>query len=113
MQVPDYTLADLHEVIQATMGWENSHLHQFIVDGVRYRVREQEPSLKNENKVLLSQIARKAEISFVSRCEYDFGDSWVHDVAFEGHSPNDLGQSFPVCLAAIVADCQSIFHGCN
>ena len=36
IQVPDCTLADLHEYIQAAFGWGNYHLHQFEIDGVRY-----------------------------------------------------------------------------
>jgi hypothetical protein len=36
IQVPDCSLADLHEYIQAAFGWENYHLHQFEIDGVRY-----------------------------------------------------------------------------
>ena len=30
------TLARLHEVIQAAIGWTNSHLHQFIVGADSY-----------------------------------------------------------------------------
>jgi len=37
IQVPDCTLTDLHEYIQAAFGWENYHLHQFEIDGVTYR----------------------------------------------------------------------------
>ena len=29
------TLAQLHKVIQAAMGWENSHLHEFRIYGNR------------------------------------------------------------------------------
>ena len=36
IQVPDCTLADLHEYIQAAFGWWNYHLHQFDIDGERY-----------------------------------------------------------------------------
>ena len=36
IQVPDCTLTDLHECIQAAFGWWNYHLHQFEIDGVRY-----------------------------------------------------------------------------
>ncbi len=46
----------------------------------------------------LSQIVPKSGKAFRFRYEYDFGDSWIHDVVFEGSSPNDLGQNFPVCL---------------
>ncbi|MBK8051479.1 MAG: plasmid pRiA4b ORF-3 family protein [Anaerolineales bacterium] len=40
--VPDnVTLARLHLMIQATMGWENAHMHEFDIGGLRYG----EPSL--------------------------------------------------------------------
>ena len=32
-QVPDLTLGELHDVLQVVMGWEDSHLHQFIIRG--------------------------------------------------------------------------------
>ena len=31
------TLIQLHRIIQEAMGWEDYHLHQFIVGGVYYR----------------------------------------------------------------------------
>jgi hypothetical protein len=98
VQVPDCTLAVLHEVIQAAMGWTNSHLHQFIIDDVSYGVPEPDLKLKNEDKVMLSQIISKRGKEFCFKYEYDFGDGWMHDIAFQGYSPNDLGQDFPVCL---------------
>ena len=30
------TLPRLHRVLQAGMGWTNSHLHEFVINGVRY-----------------------------------------------------------------------------
>jgi hypothetical protein len=98
VQVPDCTLAVLHELIQAAMGWKNNHLHLFIIDGVGYGVPESELKLKNQDKVLLSQIVPKDSKGFSFKYEYDFGDSWMHDIVFEGYSPNDVGQTFPVCL---------------
>jgi hypothetical protein len=98
IQVPDCTLAELHNVIQAALGWENCHLHQFIIAGVRYGVPEPDLKLKNEGKVLLSRIVPKEGKGFRFRYEYDFGDGWMHDVVFEGNSPNEFGQNYPVCL---------------
>jgi hypothetical protein len=34
--VPDCTLGELHEVIQTVMGWQHSHMHQFIINDVYY-----------------------------------------------------------------------------
>src|SRR5512135_3295200 len=36
IQVPDCTLGELHEVLQVVMGWEDCHLHQFVVRGESY-----------------------------------------------------------------------------
>src|SRR5690242_2454467 len=56
IQVPDCTLGELHELILAAMGWENYHMHQFIIGDERYGIPDPELGLKNEAKVLLSQI---------------------------------------------------------
>src|SRR5690349_12196689 len=60
IQVPDCTLGDFHELIQAAMGWQNCHLHQFILDDVRYGIPDPELGLKNETKVRLNQIVPKS-----------------------------------------------------
>jgi hypothetical protein len=36
VEVPDCSLGRLHGVIQAAMGWEGCHLHQFTVNGKNY-----------------------------------------------------------------------------
>jgi hypothetical protein len=36
------TLAKLDRVIQAAMGWTNSHLHEFEIDGQRYGIPDDE-----------------------------------------------------------------------
>lgn len=98
IQVPDCTLGDLHELIQAAMGWEDAHLHQFIIDDVRYGIPEQELGLENETKARLSKIVPQSRMPFRFRYEYDFGDGWLHDLLFEGYPSNDVGQKYPVCL---------------
>ena len=36
IETTDVTLGELHEEIQTAMGWTNSHLHQFTINGKRY-----------------------------------------------------------------------------
>ena len=39
VQVPgEVSLAVLHEVVQAAVGWTNSHLHEFEIAGRRYGI---------------------------------------------------------------------------
>jgi Plasmid pRiA4b ORF-3-like protein len=91
------TLASLHLLFQVVMGWEHTHLHQFIVDGTRYGEPDPEyDEMKDERRVKLHAIAREKGASFVY--EYDFGDGWQHRVTVEDiwtRTENDL---VPRCL---------------
>ena len=40
--MPDLTLGELHDVLQVVMGWEDSHLHQFIIRGAYYGPQDSE-----------------------------------------------------------------------
>lgn len=98
-QVPaDITLGKLHQVLQAVIGWTNTHLHQFIVDGEYYGSPDPEFDLdiKSEHRVRLHQVARSEKDKFTY--EYDFGDGWEHVVLLEKVLPADPGVRYPVCL---------------
>jgi len=45
----NFTLKKLHDVIQIVMGWQNSHLHQFLVGDAIYS--ENEPEFEDEPEV--------------------------------------------------------------
>ncbi|MGD2179038.1 MAG: plasmid pRiA4b ORF-3 family protein, partial [Anaerolineae bacterium] len=78
IQVPaDVTLAQLHDVLQAVMGWWDYHLHQSIVSGVTYGVPHPDywVDVEDERQVRLKEVADEGTC-FVY--EYDFGDSWEH-----------------------------------
>jgi hypothetical protein len=104
IQVKDCTLDKLHEHIQTAMGWTNSHLHQFFVDGQLYGDPElmeenfQELNYRDSTITLLSSILPKDDKRFQFRYEYDFGDGWQHEVLFEGRPEPEAGQKYPVCL---------------
>ena len=60
------------------MGWENCHMHQFIVAGVRYGRPTPDDfdfgmDMEDEDEVLLSQILPKNGKPFRFKYEYDFG----------------------------------------
>ena len=60
IQVAGYSsLYQLHEVLQAVMGWTNSHLHQFIIGGSFYGEPHPDYGVQmiNEKRVKLSQVA--------------------------------------------------------
>jgi len=76
------TLSELHHVIQTAMGWQDCHLHLFDVEGVLYGDNEeiQGRGLGDEDVFTVGQVAAVVrEFSY----EYDFGDSWYHDIRVE------------------------------
>ena len=103
IQVPDCTLVDLHEYIQAAFGWENYHLHQFEIDGVRYSQPAPDGDdfnmdFEDETDILLSKLLPKSSQKAHWIYEYDFGDGWRHEVLFDGYPPNDSKAKCPLCL---------------
>jgi hypothetical protein len=103
IQVPDCTLVDLHEYIQAAFGWWNYHLHQFDIDGERYSQPapdgdDFEMDFKDETDVRLSRLIPKSGRPSRWIYEYDFGDGWRHEVLFEGFPPADPMAKYPLCV---------------
>jgi hypothetical protein len=102
IQVPDCTLGEFHEVLQVVMGWEDSHLHQFIVAGEYYGRSDPEDmewdmETKDEEEISISQIAkmgRKARFTY----EYDFGDSWQHEIVLEKTLESEPKVAYPQCV---------------
>lgn len=95
----DMTLPKLHRVLQVVMGWYDSHLHQFKAGGASYGVPDPEfPELdtKNERSVRLSQLAPRDKDRFIY--EYDFGDSWEHEIVVEQILPAAPGAQYPICV---------------
>jgi hypothetical protein len=97
----DVSLFKLHKIIQAAMGWEDYHLHQFIVGEDYYAIPSpDEPwpmETKNEKRAKLFQIAPAEKARFIY--EYDFGDSWYHDILVEKILHPEGEQKHPVCLS--------------
>ncbi len=97
--VPDsISLHQLHTILQIVMGWMNSHLHQFIIDGEYYGEPEDSDygDIKNEKSYRLNQFVTGKGFKLIY--EYDFGDSWEHIVQIEAILPVERGRQYPVCL---------------
>lgn len=95
----EMTLAELHHVIQTAMGWTNSHLHEFDVDGARYGVPDPDwgmDEVVDESRVKLFRVA-PAGSRF--RYSYDFGDGWDHEITVEEVLEPQPGTPYPSCIA--------------
>lgn len=97
--VPDaVSLQQLHTILQIVMGWTNSHLHQFIINGEYYGKPQDSDygDIKSEKQYRLNQFITRKGFKFIY--EYDFGDSWEHTVHVEAILPVEKGKQYPVCL---------------
>jgi hypothetical protein len=93
------TLRGLHRVIQAAMGWQDYHLHVFRIGDAAYGPDpENELGFRDEIKARLCHVA---QVGTRIGYEYDFGDSWDHELVVEAASQAEPGYQE---LKAILAD---------
>lgn len=92
-----YTLARLHDAIQAAFGWEDCHLHAFVVYGEEYGPRDEEGGMEvRSERVSLAKLGLEAKDKF--RYDYDFGDDWGHDITVEKALVSEGKLPHPICL---------------
>lgn len=86
------TLPELHDLLQAALGWTDSHLHQFVTAEATYGLEMPGMDVWPENQRDESG-ARLADLGPRFEYLYDFGDGWTHDVEVLGP-----GNSAPGCV---------------
>jgi Plasmid pRiA4b ORF-3-like protein len=75
-------LDQLHLVIQAAMGWDNSHLYEIVAGNLTWGFvdPDNEASRLDAEKVLLCDVIGYAKaLNYL----YDFGDGWDHTITVE------------------------------
>jgi hypothetical protein len=97
----------LHAVLQVAMGWNNSHLHRFNVNGRLYSNTQHHFAEYEDDPVILEEADFKlGDVVYgegaLFSYEYDFGDDWQHQVVVERVLPPDSG----VPRAALCTDGQ-------
>ena len=117
----DLTLDRVHEILQTTMGWTDSHLHEFasgesLTDRHAEHYRPQE-SIDNdldgvdESTVRLDEVlVEPGDRLFYG---YDFGDDWAHTLLLEAVAPHEGDRARARCLAGARAcppeDCGGVW----
>ena len=91
------SLGDLHMAVQAAMGWDNGHLHLFMLGREQVGDPRQLDEVKNEARVTVGEVARLGLKSFAYI--YDMGDSWDHTITIEGAEAIDPARRYPACIA--------------
>ena len=95
----DTRLDQLHEILQAGLGWENYHLHAFSFGQQEFGPRDPDLALDlaDERKVTLGELT---DIGARFRYTYDFGDNWEHEILVEDLLDPAPDTHYPILVAA-------------
>ncbi len=109
----EFTLGELHELIQVVMDWEDAHLHRFETKGGRLFepatqvggvdsmwdwIRGNRRKGEHEARVTLRSIFE--DLTQKILYTYDFGDNWEHGIKLvDTHEDRSAFASLPCCLA--------------
>lgn len=103
---PAMNLSGLHDVLQAVMGWHDSHLHMFIKGRRRFTLPNPwlddpdpfgKPLFLDERKYRIDELLTREKDWM--EYEYDFGDSWYHRITLQKILPRDPAVRLPVCIS--------------
>lgn len=99
----DITLRTFAVSLILAMGWKNSHLHEFIIDGKHYGMMTEEAEdmldempLEDETRYDLKSFTEEQLKQFIFL--YDFGDGWKHEVEFEAVLAPEPRIFYPRCI---------------
>lgn len=97
----DYRLDRFHQALQIIMGWWNSHLHEFEIEGRTFGMLLGDaldaPNTEDETRFYLKHFPFEVgqQINYL----YDFGDNWQHTLEFEAIT--EVQKSSLKCLEGI------------
>jgi hypothetical protein len=95
----DITLYELHRLLQVAMGWMDCHLHEFARGHTLYGTSDREFGIARlpEKKIRLLDVLFRPRDKMTY--QYDFGDSWEHNIVLERILKPSAETSHPICLA--------------
>jgi hypothetical protein len=93
----DTRLDQLHEILQAALGWENYHMHVFCFGEEEFGIPDRELGFSDERQATLGELI---DLGAGFRYTYDFGDDWEHEILAEDLLDADPDTHYPVLVAA-------------
>lgn len=96
-----YSFWDLHVAIQDAMGWQDSHLHHFRLIGSDLVIGMPD---EDGDDTLDTRAGWEHHVrdhlnwlTPIALYEYDFGDSWLHEIRLEEAEPRVRRMAYPRC----------------
>jgi len=108
IEVPeDYSFWDLHVAIQDAMGWQDHHLHEFLVvdgrSGTVERIGIPDHEVPEDRSRTAGWTVKVTDYFTFSASPalylYDFGDDWQHVLMYEGTSSAEESATYPRCIS--------------
>jgi hypothetical protein len=104
VEVPfDIRLDRLHLILQAAIGWTNSHLYEIRARGVRWSTplpdQDSGGDFLDARKVRLSEVLEDVGTKTLKYL-YDFGDGWEHTIKIERLIDSEPGTLYPRLIEA-------------
>ncbi|MDP0491549.1 MAG: plasmid pRiA4b ORF-3 family protein [Verrucomicrobiota bacterium JB023] len=90
----DFTFEQFNDALQASLGWENKHPHEFrhgkgkrLVDVIGpVGLADQVPmggAFQDEKKITLQEFIGRRRTPVRILFRYDFAEDWIHEIVFE------------------------------
>lgn len=105
----------LHRIIQLVMGWTDSHLHEFCINGEFITEKDKDifngliendfddtfddgfgKGYYDSSKITLESLIDSEKQKFIYT--YDFGDDWEHEIVVEKFLPRENTLQYPRCI---------------
>jgi hypothetical protein len=90
------TLGDLHGALVGAMGWEDSHLHSFMIGDATYSTMYDRLETIGDDEEGITISEALPEVVSSIRWLYDWGDGWDHTITVEDTGTMQPGVTYPV-----------------
>ena len=90
------TLGDLHGAVVGAMGWDDSHLHSFMVDEKWYSPMYESMETVGDDEEDITISVALPKVGSTIRWMYDWGDGWDHTISVEKTGTMQRGVTYPI-----------------
>ncbi len=92
------TFNKLHHIIQDAMGWHNCHLYEFDLGDFRIGMPYEDSyaEIQDASKIKINKYLSMVGANLIY--DYDFGDSWQHQITVEKTEPIVSEEKYPTCI---------------